>query len=118
MANRFELGQDGAVSRQKPPPRASRRTRARDHGRLVRDLERLARLEPGGAPDRPLDVESPSQVEVMAAGRPCPLCKGTLRLEEHAAATVGTRCLRVAHLRCTGCRVQRSLYFRLVERLN
>jgi hypothetical protein len=96
-----------------PKTRALRRARGRAHEKLVRDLERLARLEPGGAPDHPIDVVSPAQVDVMAEARPCPLCQGSLRLLEHTAATVDGVRLRVAHLACTACGVRRQMYFRL-----
>ncbi|TMA52567.1 MAG: hypothetical protein E6J75_16665 [Deltaproteobacteria bacterium] len=96
--------------------RPVRRQRAREQARLVRDQERLARLQPGGAPERPLQVESPAQVDVVATASPCPLCGGTLRLEEHAAERVGGVSLRVARLRCTRCGISRSRYFRLVNR--
>ena len=82
----------------------------------MRDQERLARLQPGGTPERPLPIESPAQVDVIAAATPCPLCGGTLRLAEHAAETLAGVRLRVAHLTCTRCRAPRALYFRLVER--
>jgi hypothetical protein len=96
-----------------PKTRTLRRARGRMQEKLVRDLERLARLEPGGAADRPIDVASPAQVDVMAEARPCPLCQGSLRLIEHAAATVDGVRLRVAHLACTACGVRRHVYFRL-----
>jgi len=95
--------------------RAARRARAREQTQLVRDLEKLARLEPGGAPDRPLAVESAAQVEVMATSRPCPLCQGSVRLVEHAAETVDGVRLRVARIACTLCGVPRARYFRLAE---
>lgn len=79
----------------------------------MRDLEKLARLEPGGGPDRPVLVESVAQVDVMATARPCPLCQGGLRLVEHAAETVDRARLRVARLTCTVCGVPRARYFRL-----
>jgi hypothetical protein len=79
----------------------------------VRDLERLARLAPGGAPSRPIDIETPPLVEVTVAAMPCPLCGGTLRLDEHAAETIDGERLRIAHLTCTTCGVARAIYFRL-----
>ncbi len=95
--------------------RRSRRIRARAHAKLVRDQERLARLQPGGEPERPLEVDSPAQVDVIAGATPCPLCGGTLRLTEHAAETVGAVRLRVARLVCTACRTPRAIWFRLLE---
>ena len=101
------------MAKRKPSERAEERARARDHERLVRDLERLTERVPGGSPRRPIDVEAPSLVEPMAEGRSCPLCEGGLRLVEHAAETHDGVRLRVAHVRCTQCGVPRSLYFRL-----
>ena|SRR5437867_9441123 len=99
------------------PPRAARRASARAHGKVIRDLERLARLQPGGTPDRPLEVDSPARVEVKAHATPCPLCGATLHLDEHAAETVDGIRLRVARLTCTACRTSRALYFRLAPPL-
>ena len=101
------------MGKRKPSARFVRRARGRAHEALVKDLERLARLEPGGAPDRPLDVEAPSQVEPIAEATVCPLCDGPLKLQEHAAETHDGARLRVAHMRCTSCGVARALYFRL-----
>ena len=79
----------------------------------MREQERLARLQPGGTPERPIAIESPSQVEVIASAAPCPLCAAVLRVVEHAAETVDGVRLRVARLACTRCGVPRTLYFRL-----
>jgi hypothetical protein len=106
------------MGKRKPSPRTLRRIRSRAHEALVGDLERLARLAPGGAPDRPLEVEAPTQVEPIAEGTVCPLCAGPLRLVEHTAETHDGARLRVAHVRCTSCSVARSFYFRLGEPLN
>jgi hypothetical protein len=97
--------------------RTLRRERGRLHEKLVRDLEALARLEPGGAPDRPLLVDSPVVVDLRAVAKPCPLCEGPLRLEEHAATEIDGARLRVATVACTQCGARRSLYFRLDESL-
>jgi hypothetical protein len=103
------------VTREKQPARAARRGRDRAGGKLVRDLERLAQLDAGGSAERPIEVASPAQVEVMALHRACPLCSGPLRLEEHAAATVDGARLRIARVVCTACSVRRALFFRLAE---
>lgn len=102
-----------AMGKRKPAPRTVRRALGRVHDGLVKDLERLARLAPGGAPDRPLDVQAPSQVEPIAEAQACPLCDGILRLQNHAAETHDGKRLRVAHVRCTRCGVARAFYFRL-----
>jgi hypothetical protein len=99
------------------PPRAARRARAREHEALVREIEQLASREPGGSPGRPLGIDSPAQVEVIALSRACPLCQGTFALEAHDAVTEEGARLRVARVRCTACGVRRALYFRLAEHL-
>ena len=101
------------MARRSPSSRATRRMRAREHAKLAQDVERLARLEPGGAPERPIVVESPAAVDVIATARPCPLCGGSLHLEEHAAEAIDGVRLRVARLACAACGVRRVRYFRL-----
>jgi hypothetical protein len=96
------------VGKRKP----SRRMAQRAH---VRDLERLAQHAPGGAPDRAIEVDTPPLVDVMAVARPCPLCAGSLRLDEHTAETIDGERLRVAHVTCTSCGIARAIYFRLRE---
>jgi len=93
--------------------RRTRRARARAQRSLVRDQERLARLQLGGVPARPIPVASPAEVDVIATAMPCPLCAGTLRMTEHAAEIVGGVRLRVARLVCTACRAPRAVWFRL-----
>jgi hypothetical protein len=97
----------------KPSPRAARRAQSRTDAKLLRDLERLAQLQPGGSPAHPLELSSASQVEVRARATPCPLCEGPLRLEEHAAEVHGAARLRVARMVCGRCGARRTLYFRL-----
>ena len=98
-----------------PRGRTERRARGRLHEKLVRDLERLARLQPGGSPERPIVIDSPAVVDIRAVAKPCPLCEGPLKLEEHAADEIdGTR-LRIATVACTQCGLRRKLYFRLEE---
>ena len=105
------------MARRPSSARGLRRARAREQAELVRDQERLALLQPGGSPERPLPVESSAQVDVIASATPCPLCGGTLRLVEHAAEVRSGIRLRIARLACTRCRTPRVLYFRLAEQL-
>jgi hypothetical protein len=88
----------------------SRRAAQRQH---VRDLEHLARRASGGAPDRPIVVETPPLVDVRAEAQPCPLCEGSLRLVEHTAETIDGARLRLARVTCTRCGIARAIYFRL-----
>ena len=101
------------MASRRPRSRARRREIERAGRALARDLERIAALEPGGAPERPVPVGSPAQIEVIAARRSCPLCGGTLHVAEHAATSHGGVRLRVVRVRCTGCGVPRSIWFRL-----
>jgi hypothetical protein len=103
------------MGRRPASPRGARRTSTRAHTKIVRERERLALLAPGGAPERPIEVASPSQVEVMADARPCPLCDGSLLVEEHAAETVDGVRLRVARVACAACGSRRAIWFRLAE---
>jgi hypothetical protein len=93
--------------------RAERRAADRAQEKLGRDLLRLAAAEPGGRPDRPIVVTSPSEVEVHAAAMPCPRCQSGVRVEEHTAETIAGVRLRVAHVTCTFCHAKRAVYFRL-----
>ena len=63
--------------------RSKRREVMRDLEKLAATREKLAALEPGGGPERPLEVSSASQVEVRATGLACLRCDGALRLVEH-----------------------------------
>jgi len=79
----------------------------------IDQLEARAQARPGGAADRPIEVVSPSEVEVAARSTPCPLCGGELRVDEHAAETIdGTR-LRLAHATCIACSSSRTLYLQI-----
>lgn len=99
----------------KPRPRTERRAHERDAKKLSHDLERLALLERGGAPDRPIEVTSASQVDVHARDAKCPVCSGPVRLEEHTAETIADVRLRVARVQCQACGRKRAIYFRLLS---
>jgi uncharacterized protein (DUF1786 family) len=103
------------MSTKKPRARTARRASEREARKLADDLERLARMERGGAPDRPIEVASASQVDVHARDARCPVCTGLVRLEDHTAETIGGVRLRVAHVRCGQCGRKRAIYFRLVS---
>jgi hypothetical protein len=99
----------------KKPSRTERRQAARDAAKLVRAREKLAALEPGGAPDRPIEVSSASSVEPHAASLPCAQCsEHRMRVESHDALTTEDgRRLRRVQTRCGRCGALRVLYFRL-----
>jgi len=86
---------------------------ARAAEKLGRQKERLARLEAGGEPSRPMTVESASLVEPVALSFTCLQCGGPNRLEEHAAATVDGKRLRLAKLVCARCGARRDVWFQL-----
>ena len=103
------------MTKGRPRPRAERRALARSTVRLARGRERLASLEAGGSPDRPIDVESASQIEPHALALTCLRCEGPNRLEEHAAETVDGERLRVVRMVCARCAARRNLWFRIVR---
>ncbi|HEY4015650.1 MAG TPA: hypothetical protein VGM06_20060 [Polyangiaceae bacterium] len=98
-------------------PRAERRQAARSEDRIARGRERLARLDPGGVPERPIDVESASQIEPHAAATACLRCEGANRLKEHAAEIVGGDRLRIVRMECARCGTKRDLWFRIMTPL-
>ncbi|HEX3772258.1 MAG TPA: hypothetical protein VHV30_15385 [Polyangiaceae bacterium] len=101
------------MAKKKLSPRAERRVAARVAGKLSAARERLAGLEPGGDPSRPLPLESASQVEPHALSLACLWCGAAYRLDEHAAVPVGGEMLRVARLQCAQCGARREVWFRL-----
>jgi hypothetical protein len=95
--------------------RTERREAARDAEKIARTRLKLAALEPGGAPDRPIEVTSASTIEPHASSMPCAVC-GSLRgrVDEHIAVTLpGERRVRVVHLRCPRCGTKREVFFRI-----
>jgi hypothetical protein len=94
--------------------RSERREAERTGVKLAEAGLKLALLEPGGSPERPIEVSSASIVEPHASGLACVACGGSTRVEEHAARTFdGGRSLRIVRVRCTRCGVERDVYFRL-----
>jgi hypothetical protein len=78
--------------------------------------ERLARLEAGGSPAHPIDLESASQIEVRALGTPCLRCHGPYRLDEHTAERLHGQHVRVVRVHCGHCGARRILYYRVAPR--
>lgn len=98
--------------------RTERRERERDAVKAARARTKLASLEAGGSPERPLEVSSASTVEVTASSQPCVVCEGPVRVEEHTAesltdASGGVRRLRKVTVACTRCGVRRDVWFRI-----
>jgi hypothetical protein len=102
------------MSGKKPRARTERRVSEREARKLTDDLERLARMERGGAPDRPIEVSSASQVDIHARDTRCPVCTGLVQLDDQTAETIAGVRLRVAHVRCRQCGRKRAIYFKLV----
>lgn len=100
-------------------PRALRRLKAREDAKLTKARVRLAELEVGGTPARPIEVSSASVVEPHAKSMPCAACgELTTRVEDHAAVTWTTpngeeRRLRGVRVSCGQCGFVRPIYFRL-----
>lgn len=94
--------------------RTKRREVLRGLDKLAGVREKLAALEPGGSPERPLEVESASQVEVRAAALPCLRCESALRIGEHRS-TVHPRAgaLREVELACRACGAKRTVWLRV-----
>ena len=105
------------AAKKKPSPRTARRTADRAASKLADARTRLAALEEGGSPARPIEITSASLVELTATSRPCPRCDGALRVEEHAARTIDGVPLRLAHVRCPTCGHARTVYLRIVTTL-
>jgi hypothetical protein len=97
----------------KPRARTLRRQEERSLTKQAHDRERLARLEPGGSAERPIVLESASQVEAHARSLPCTRCGGELRVEDHLARFVGEQSLRLVRLSCPSCGARREVWFRL-----
>ena len=100
--------------------RTERREAARDAAKLARARVKLAALEAGGAPDRPIEVASASIIEPHAASMACAACGApNVRVEEHVALTLPgdggepARRLRVVHVICPRCGTRREVYFRI-----
>jgi hypothetical protein len=103
------------VTKGRPPPRAERRALARSAQKIGRGREKLASLEEGGSPERPIDVESASQIEPHALAMACLRCEGPNRLDEHAAETVDGQRLRVVRMACARCATRRAVWFRIAR---
>ena len=95
--------------------RRTRRLAERARARLASEVQRAARLDPGGVPERPLVIDSSVLVDLRAVAMPCLVCGGSLRLESHTADVIDRVRLRVAAVVCTQCGARRAIYFRLHE---
>ena len=89
------------------------RRRDRVTRQLIRDRERLALLETGGARDRPFHVASASVIEVRVRNLQCPQCQGDYKLTDHRAPGQG---LRQCTVICNLCGISRDLWFKVITR--
>jgi hypothetical protein len=98
------------VTGRKPPRnRTARRVAERDARRLVREREKLAALERGGAPERPIEVPSSAVIEARARTLRCPQCEGEYAILDHQ----DEEGLRVLSVKCRQCGAARRLWFRI-----
>ena len=105
--------------RKKPSARTERRANERALASLVARREKLASLEHGGAPERPLEVMSASLVEPRALAFGCLRCDAIAgALDEHRAETIAGHALRVVVVRCRLCGMRRTLFFRVAAALD
>jgi hypothetical protein len=98
--------------------RTVRREADRDASKLVRDAHKVDEASVGGSADRPIELASPSQVEIDAESRPCPACGGRLRASPHEVVSHGGERLRVAGVVCIDCREHWKRFYRLGPVLN
>jgi hypothetical protein len=83
--------------------RAVRREADRAQEKLAQTARKLVALEPGGSPERPIEIESASVVETDAGSQPCSVCGGSALVLDHRVLEHQGRRLRVASLRCKQC---------------
>jgi endogenous inhibitor of DNA gyrase (YacG/DUF329 family) len=102
-----------AQRKAKTRARNARREAERAAEKLAAQREKLFLLEPGGTPQRPIDIETPVLVELRAASFNCPRCGCPVQLREHAAPSVSGVLLREARVQCPRCGSKRSLWFRI-----
>ncbi len=99
-----------------PRARTVRRAEDRALGKLGDAREKLAGLEAGGRPERPIEVTSASVIEGQARSLGCARgCDGESRIEEHRAESVDGERLRVVTTSCPRCGHRRTNYFKIRE---
>jgi hypothetical protein len=80
--------------------------------RLEARIRTLDAAREGGAPDRPIEVVSPAQIEPRAERAPCPRCSGNLHVEAHEVD--GPELLRRVLTRCGQCGEHVTTWFRVL----
>lgn len=102
-------------AKKKLSPRAARRAAGRALDKLVEARLELARREPGGSAERPIEVPTAALVELEATAARCLRCDTGVRLEAHEVDRTEAGLLRVADVRCPSCGLGRRLFFRIAE---
>lgn len=98
--------------------RTARRETERAAEKIADAREKLGLLEQGGAADRPIRVDSASQVELRVEALRCARCDGELRVRDHAARVIDGRSMRVVDARCKRCGTRRDVYLVIASELN
>jgi hypothetical protein len=98
--------------------RQGRREAEREQAKLADAREKLSKLEAGGAPGRPIRVDSASVIEIRAESMRCPRCEGELKIDEHTAHVVEGLSVRQVDTRCKRCGTPRTIWFVIASDLN
>jgi len=98
--------------------RTLRREAERDAEKLADAREKLSLLEQGGGWERPIRVDSASQIELRVESMRCPRCDGELKVFEHVARVVAGHALRMVDARCKRCRHRREVWLVIASDLN
>jgi predicted Zn finger-like uncharacterized protein len=94
--------------------RTVRRELERERKKLVEAKWKLAMLQEGYRRDRPIAVDSASQIEPHVRGMTCPGCDVSYRVLEHRATPDG----RVVRAQCPQCGRSPEIHFVLRSRLS
>jgi len=107
------------AAKKKSPPRGRTLERELEKKRekLYEARQKLAALDPGGGPSRPLDVSSASVIQARAEAQPCLRCGLPMRCDEHTTFEGPNGLLRLAKLECRGCGATRDFFLRIVGNL-
>ncbi len=95
-----------------------RRELAREQDKLARAREQLAALQAGGNPERPVVVESASQIEPHARSMTCPVCGDHFRVLEHTVQHRPGGSLRLVSVVSPQCGRRRTIYFAIRPHAN
>lgn len=98
--------------------RTVRREALRDAEKLADARQRLALLDQGGSAERPIRVQSASQIELRVESMRCPRCDGELKVNEHVARVAAGHSLRMVDARCKRCGTRRDVWLVIGSDLN